>query len=165
MTPRDLVLTPRGIRFMGRYFPCSVGRGGVMRDKREGDGATPAGVHRITGLYYRPDRMRRPNHWARPVRLFDLWSDDPADPARYNRLVRAPYPHSHETLRRADPLYDMVLITDWNRGNPVPGRGSAIFVHVWRAPGYPTAGCVALAKPGLAWIARRITPRTRLIIG
>ena len=40
MTPRDLVLTPRGIRFMGRYFPCSVGRGGVMRDKREGDGAT-----------------------------------------------------------------------------------------------------------------------------
>jgi len=37
-------------------------------------------------------------------------------------------------------------------------------VHQWRRPGYPTAGCVALARPDLHWIARRIRPGTRLIV-
>jgi len=164
LTPRDLVLTPRGIRFMGRYFPSSVGHAGVTRQKREGDGATPAGVHRIMGMYYRPDRMARPNGWAIPLQPGDLWSDDPDDPA-YNRLVRSPHPHGHEAMRRPDPLYDVVLVTDWNRHpRAVPGAGSAIFVHVWRAPRHPTAGCIALAKPALCRIIRQIAPGTRLIV-
>ena len=43
--PGDLVLTPTGLLFLGRRFPVTVGRGGIRADKREGDGATPAGVH------------------------------------------------------------------------------------------------------------------------
>ena len=66
----------------------------------------------------------------------DLWSDD-AGHEDYNLMVRAPYPYSHEVLRRADPLYDIVLITDWNWPRAVRGRGSAIFVHRWRRPGVP----------------------------
>ncbi|MCP6053683.1 hypothetical protein NL338_26220, partial [Klebsiella pneumoniae] len=49
--------------------------------KREGDGATPAGIHRIAGLLYRPDRLPRPAPWAEPIGPGDLWCDDPADPA------------------------------------------------------------------------------------
>ena len=33
-----------GLRIAGRRLPCSIGRGGITTDKREGDGATPAGV-------------------------------------------------------------------------------------------------------------------------
>ena len=40
-----------------------------------------------------------------------LWSDDPND-FDYNQMVRAPYPYSHERLTRADPQYDLVLVTD-----------------------------------------------------
>lgn len=164
MTPHDLVLTPRGIRFMGRHFPCSTGRGGMTMQKREGDDATPAGTHRIVAMYYRPERLARPNGWAIPLRPGDLWSDDPDDPA-YNRLVRSPHPFGHEAMRRPDPLYDMVLVTDWNQPpRTVPGAGSAIFVHVWRAPRHPTAGCIALAKPALHQIVRLIEPGTRLIV-
>jgi L,D-peptidoglycan transpeptidase YkuD (ErfK/YbiS/YcfS/YnhG family) len=158
-----MVLTPQGLRFMGRRWPCTIGRGDIKRDKREGDGATPVGTHRITGILYRPDRIAAPSPLARPIRPGDLWSDASGQPD-YNSLVRAPYPHSHEALRRADPLYDLVLLTDWNCPNATPGAGSAIFLHRWRRPGYPTEGCVAFRPDHLWQIARRITPATRLIV-
>ena len=158
-----MVLTPMGLRFMGRVFPCSIGRGGVTRRKREGDGATPAGVHGIVGCLYRPDRMARPCDWAVPIRPGDLWCDDPRH-EDYNLMVRAPFGASHEVLCRADPLYDIVLITDWNWPRAERGRGSAIFIHSWRGPGHPTAGCVALAPEDLAWIVARIGFQTRLVV-
>ncbi|MFZ5963454.1 L,D-transpeptidase family protein [Thalassococcus sp. BH17M4-6] len=163
MTPSDMVLTPLGLRFDGRLWPCTIGRGGVSARKREGDGATPAGTHRIVGMLYRPDRMARPTDWAVPIRPGDLWSDDPGH-EDYNLMVRAPYPHSHEALRRADPLYDLVILTDWNWPRAVKGRGSAIFLHRWRRPGYPTEGCVAFRPDHLLQIARRITYATRLVV-
>lgn len=158
-----MVVTPMGLRFMGRVFPCSLGRGGVSLTKREGDGATPAGVHGIVGCLYRPDRMARPCDWALPIRPPDLWCDDPKH-EDYNLMVRAPFGASHEVLRRADPLYDLVLITDWNWPRAERGRGSAIFIHAWRKPGHPTAGCVALAPDDLRWIVARIGFQTRLVV-
>ncbi|MBM9596274.1 L,D-transpeptidase family protein [Roseitranquillus sediminis] len=163
MIPSDVFLTPRGLRFAGRTFPCTIGRGGVTADKREGDGGTPAGAHGIVAMLYRPDRMAQPAAWARPIRPGDLWSDDPAD-TDYNRQVRAPHRFGHERLRRPDPLYDLVLVTDWNWRAPVPGRGSAIFIHRWRRPGRSTEGCVALRPDHLRWIAARLAPGSRLIV-
>jgi L,D-peptidoglycan transpeptidase YkuD (ErfK/YbiS/YcfS/YnhG family) len=61
----DLVVTPTHLRFLGRRFPCTVGRGGVTDAKREGDGATPRGTHRLVGMLYRPDRMERPSPTGR----------------------------------------------------------------------------------------------------
>ncbi|RMF38953.1 MAG: hypothetical protein D6754_06370, partial [Alphaproteobacteria bacterium] len=59
-----LHVTRWGARFAGRDLPCAVGRGGIVpaAKKREGDGATPAGIWRMTGLWYRPDRL--PAHVA-----------------------------------------------------------------------------------------------------
>lgn len=161
--PRDLVVTPTGVRFMGRRFPCTLGRGGITVAKREGDGATPAGVHGIVGLLYRPDRLARPADWAVPIRPRDLWCDDPGH-GDYNLMVRAPFAASAERLFRPDPLYDVVLITEWNWPRAARGAGSAIFVHRWRGPGRPTAGCLALAPRDLLWIVRRVRYGTRLVV-
>ena len=165
MTPVDLVVTRQGARFLGRRFACAIGRGGIVpaRSKREGDGATPAGTHRIVGMLYNPSRLSRPADWALPVGHVDGWSDDVKDPD-YNLMVRRPRQYGHERLWRADPLYDLVLLTDWNWPQSVPGRGSAIFVHAWRRPRFPTAGCVAFDRTDLGWIAARIRHQTRLII-
>ena len=163
MKPLDMVVTPMGLLFAGRRLACTVGRGGSVAEKREGDGGTPVGVHRIVGMLYRPDRMARPADWAVPIGPCDLWSDDPRDPD-YNHMVRAPHGFGHEVLRRADPMYDLILITDWNWPHAVPGRGSAIFMHRWRRPFAVTAGCVAMAAPDLLWIAQRLLPQSRLII-
>ncbi|MEO1679157.1 MAG: L,D-transpeptidase family protein [Pseudomonadota bacterium] len=157
MRSADAVLTPMGLRVGGRRMPVEVGRGGLTASKREGDGATPRGRWRITALLYRADRVRPPAPWALPIGPGDLWSDDPADPA-YNTWVRAPHPFGHERLHRPDGLYDIVLTTDWNWPDAVPGRGSAIFVHCRRGPGRPTAGCLALRRADLAWLATRMPP-------
>jgi len=159
----DLVLTPTGLRFLGRRFACVIGAGGISADKREGDGATPRGVHRLVGMLYRPDRIVQPRVWAEPIGPRDLWSDESAD-ASYNLPVRAPYGGSHERLRRGDPLYDLVIVTDWNWPRAEAGKGSAIFLHQWRRGGYPTEGCVAFARADLHWIAARIEIGTRLVV-
>lgn len=163
MTPDDLVLTTRGLRFRGRHFPCSIGRLGVTQAKREGDGATPIGCHRIVEMLYRPDRLAPPTDWARPIGPGDLWSDDVRDPA-YNHLVRAPHRFRHEKLRRADPLYDLILTTDWNWPDAESNRGSAIFLHQWRRPGFPTDGCIALSRSDLLRLAVQIKANTQLIV-
>lgn len=165
MSPADLVLTPTGLRFMGRSLPVSIGRGGIRADKREGDGATPAGTHRIIGLLYRADRIARATlpPWARPIHLEDRWCDLSGHPD-YNHLTHKPFGKSAERLRRADPLYDLILPLDWNWPDATPGKGSAIFIHQWRRPGYPTAGCLAFSRVDLLFIARNVQPGARVII-
>lgn len=163
MKATDLVVMPTHVRFCGRKFPHTMGRNGLTGRKAEGDGATPRGCHNIIGMLYRPDRMARPTDWARPIGPSDLWSDDSKDP-EYNMMVRAPHSFSHETLRRADPMYDLIILTGWNWPYPVKRCGSAIFVHQWRGPGRPTAGCIAFRRDHLRWIATRIRHETRLVI-
>lgn len=163
MTPRDLVLTSRGVRHRGRLYPCVIGRGGLSATKLEGDGATPIGSHEIVEVLYRPDRLTAPNSWASPILSGDLWSDDVAL-ADYNQPVRIPYKGSHEVMRRADPMYDIVLVTDWNYPEVSAGLGSCIFLHQWRRPGFPTAGCVAFRRDHLIEIASRLHPGDRLIV-
>lgn len=163
MTSHDMVLTQQGVRYHGRIFPCSIGKTGVTLHKQEGDGATPAGTHHITGLWYRADRIAPPAPWARAIGPNDLWCDDPAHPA-YNQHFRAPQTASHERLRRADPLYDLILTTDWNWPDAIPGWGSAIFLHQWRRPRFGTEGCIAFARPQLFEIAASAAPGTRLIV-
>jgi L,D-peptidoglycan transpeptidase YkuD (ErfK/YbiS/YcfS/YnhG family) len=165
MSRHDLFISPSGARFLNRRFACTIGRSGFTEDKREGDGATPLGIHKIVGMLYRPDRIAAAAlpDWALPIRLGDLWSDDSNDPD-YNTMVAAPHPYRHEKLRRADPLYDLILITDWNWPYATAGQGSAIFLHRWRGPCYPTAGCVAFAPENLLWIAGRLRPQSRLVI-
>ncbi|MCP4819368.1 MAG: L,D-transpeptidase family protein, partial [Shimia sp.] len=82
----------------------------------------------------------------------------------YNHHVQAPYGPSHEKLRRADPLYDMILLTDWNWPNAEPGKGSAIFLHTWRRRGYPTEGCIGFRRDHMTFVARHAAPGTRVIV-
>ena len=161
-----MVVTKWGARFQGRRFPCAIGRGGLTEDKREGDGATPVGVWKILGGGYRADRCSLPDTTLPldPIGPQDIWSDDPADPA-YNHPRRArTYPFSHEKLRMGPPLYDIFLISDQNYPDATPGKGSALFVHQWRKPRHPTAGCIAFRADHLDWILARCTPRTRILV-
>lgn len=149
----------------GRTMCCALGRGGVTTTKREGDGATPAGRFALSQVLYRPDRLAPPaiHLPARPLNAADGWCDEPAD-AAYNCPIRRPFAGRHETLWRTDGLYDLLAVIGHNDAPPVPGLGSAIFLHV-AAPGYnPTAGCVALAPPDLSEILTAWRPDWRLVI-
>lgn len=136
----------------GRRWRCALGRSGVVAaaDKREGDGASPAGIWPVRRALWRADRLARPQT-ALPLQAIqsdDGWCDAPGDPA-YNRPVRLPWPASHEVMTREDGLYDVVVVLGHNDNPPVPGMGSAIFLHCASPDYMPTEGCVALARNDL----------------
>ncbi|MBI5149207.1 MAG: L,D-transpeptidase family protein [Candidatus Omnitrophica bacterium] len=140
-----------------------VGRNGLAPEgeKREGDGRTPSGTFALrrafgyeenvpTGLVYRRVTER------------DFWIDDSRS-VQYNQWVTGETPKvSHEVLRRGDGLYRYAVVIEYNTGPVVPGLGSAIFLHVWRGAGQPTAGCVAVAEADLLrilhWLDTRRDP-------
>lgn len=145
--------------FGQEVWPCAVGRGGIRRDKREGDGATPIGRWPLRRIWFRPDRVAAPRCVIAPEALSPDagWCDDPDDPL-YNRAVTLPHAGRHEVLWRDDAVYDLIAVLGHNDDPPVPGAGSAIFLHLARPlahhplarPDYSgTEGCVALSEPHL----------------
>ncbi len=147
----DLIVTGSGeARWRDRVLRCALGPAGIRSDKREGDGATPAGRWPMRRLLYRPDRLEPPATGLARIALSpeDGWCDAPGD-ALYNRPVRLPYGASHERLWMADALYDLIVVLGHNDDPVRPGAGSAVFLHV-ASPDYaPTQGCIALSKPDL----------------
>jgi L,D-peptidoglycan transpeptidase YkuD (ErfK/YbiS/YcfS/YnhG family) len=144
---------------------AAVGRSGVKVDKREGDGATPAGAYPLLSVLYRPDRVPPPaTHLSvSPLAPNHGWVDEPAD-RNYNRLVLLPYPASAERMWREDNLYDALAVIGYNMEPVIPGAGSAIFLHV-AAPDFgATAGCVAVEKEILLGLFPLLGPGSTITI-
>ncbi len=136
-------------------------RGIVPGDrKREGDGGTPSGMHRV-GLAFGYEAQLATGLEYRQATAADWWIDDPLSPS-YNRWVTSKPQVSAEAMRRDDDQYEVGCVLEWNTQAPVPGRGSAIFFHVWKNPETPTSGCVAVsetdARALLAWLDRSRSP-------
>lgn len=140
----------------GTAVPCTIGKGGATRAKREGDHCTPRGRLAVLAWYAPPGPRRLPRLHGAPRTITPSvgWCDDPAAPA-YNRPVRLPASASHESMARADGKYDMVGVLDWNISPRLRGRGSAIFFHINDKSLKGTEGCVALTRDAM----RRLLPR------
>jgi L,D-peptidoglycan transpeptidase YkuD (ErfK/YbiS/YcfS/YnhG family) len=158
------------LRLGALVLPCMLGRSGILDQKREGDGATPAGSFALREVRYRPDRLSAPSTKGLPViatRETDGWCDEPKDPA-YNRLVQLPYNASAEKMWRDDDLYDVLAVIGYNDSPPIPGLGSAIFLHVARVGETgqlaPTVGCVSLRQDHLLSVLAQCTPTTTVRI-
>jgi L,D-peptidoglycan transpeptidase YkuD (ErfK/YbiS/YcfS/YnhG family) len=161
----DLIYQAGRLSWPGGSARAACGRGGVRTDKREGDGATPEGIYKLVAVYYRPDRIAPP---ATGLPLTALcpehgWVDDPGD-ALYNCPVSLPCRASHERMWREDGLYDLVVAIGYNTDPPVPGLGSAIFLHVARPDFAPTEGCIAVERDVLAELLALIGPGSTIAI-
>lgn len=150
-----------------RTIPCLVGQSGITGpgQKREGDGATPAGVWRLREVLYRPDRLTQPET---PLSLSainpdDGWCDDPASP-QYNRMVRLPFDASHERMWRDDHAYNVVIPLGYNDDPPEPGLGSAIFLHCTGEGKAFTEGCIAIDQGAMLELLPRIGAGSEMII-
>jgi L,D-peptidoglycan transpeptidase YkuD (ErfK/YbiS/YcfS/YnhG family) len=162
-----IFVSARGeLRWRGRVARCALGRNGISDDKREGDGATPAGCFPLREVYFRADRLAAPSTGlpASPVSPDLGWCDDPAD-AAYNRPVRLPYAARHERLWRDDELYDLIVVIGYNDDPIEPGRGSAVFLHVARPDFAPTQGCVAMRLADLSDLLQECRPGDQIAIG
>lgn len=153
VSPRDK--TKAILRVGPVVMRAALGRSGRTVIKREGDGATPIAAMRLLHGFVRRDRVRAPISALplQPITGGMLWCDAPGH-AAYNRPVRAPFAASHEQLLRADRLYDVCLVMDWNISQRRRGCGSAIFFHLAKSGYSPTEGCIAVSPTDM----RRLLP-------
>ncbi len=161
----DLTYAQGRLTWPGGSARAACGKSGVKADKREGDGASPAGTFPLVSGFYRPDRMAPPRTDLQMTAMQPNhgWVDDPADP-NYNRLVQLPYPAHHEEMWLADHLYDIVVVIGYNTDPVVPGAGSAIFLHVARPNFSPTEGCIAVARDVLEPLLGLLGPGSTITI-
>jgi L,D-peptidoglycan transpeptidase YkuD (ErfK/YbiS/YcfS/YnhG family) len=147
-------------------IPVALGRGGILANKREGDGGTPRGHFRPRQLWWRGDRHSRPRTFlpTRTISDTDAWCEDPGD-RHYNQWIRRGQGEGGDRLKRADQLYDFIIEIDHNTRPRIAGRGSAVFLHLARDNFGPTAGCVSMTKAAMLQLLRRLGPRTKIIIG
>ncbi len=145
----EFILEGNTLAGAGHSFRAAHGRAGIIpaAQKREGDGGTPTGLLRLARVLYRADRVNPPACAVpvEPISPHDGWCDDVAD-AAYNQKVRLPFAPSHEALWRDDHVYGIIGVLDWNLNPIIPGKGSAIFLHIATPDYAPTAGCVALSQ-------------------
>jgi L,D-peptidoglycan transpeptidase YkuD (ErfK/YbiS/YcfS/YnhG family) len=168
----DLIVTAdspdakQGWAMLGtQRFRCALGRGGIIADKREGDGGTPVGSFPVRRLLVRTDKGAIPRTQL-PITVIDEddgWCDAPDDIA-YNRAVALPYAASHERLWREDHLYDLVLVIGHNDDPVMKGMGSAVFVHLAHDDYRPTEGCIAFKRDDLEKILSAMGPGDRVVV-
>lgn len=150
-----------GANGVGWAWPYkALARPGEPR-KREGDLRAPAGIFALGGAFgfgaSAADgavRLARGRHYC---------VDDPASPL-YNQIVSrkaAGAATSGEEMWRI-PLYRRGMFIDYPTSAAQRG-GSCIFLHVWRRPGAPTAGCVAFSERDLAEIQSFAADQTAAI--
>jgi L,D-peptidoglycan transpeptidase YkuD (ErfK/YbiS/YcfS/YnhG family) len=144
---------------------CAVGRGGIGHKRSEGDGISPIGSFQLRRVYFRPDRIGsiQTGLPSTPIERDHGWCDAPSDP-NYNRLVRLPYPARTESMRRADEIYDLLVVVGFNDEPVVAGLGSAIFLHVARPDFSATEGCFAIDAGKLKELVEQLSVGDRIIV-
>lgn len=163
----NIIVKNGAVHYGGQEYKCAIGPNGVGQDKKEGDGKTPVGVFPLRRVFYRADRIQSlPTNLPLVVlSLDDAWCDDVNDLEHYNKHIKLPYVGSHENLwREDDHLYDIIVEVGYNDDPPVPGKGSAIFMHIARPAFTPTGGCVALTQEDLMALLSQISPDTQIEI-
>ncbi len=151
-------------------WPVYFGYAGLSPHHVEGDGTTPTGAFGIGPVIYgvAPD----PGVQYRYHRLVcgDWWDEDPSS-ADYNTFQHVPcgatppFGGTSEALWRSTRAYAYFVFVEYNAHPVVPGRGSAIFIHV--ELGHPTTGCISLRESQLLQLVRWLRPAAAplLVIG
>ncbi len=154
----------------GAPIPVSLGQDGMAwgqqaisdwqckgPEKREGDRKSPAGLFPLGPVFGHQDR-----EWSvlrMPYFLIEAdteWIDDPQS-LYYNQCIRTssgilPDWTSSERMAAIGALYALGVVVRYNMDPIEPGKGSAIFLHLWAKDKGATAGCTAMDEPSLSQI-------------
>lgn len=145
-------------------FPAmaaNIGLAGFSADKHEGDDKTPAGKYGFGTMF-----GQQPSPGVKfPYRVADsqsVWVDSPSSPYYNTWQENAALTGEHLAAAGFKTAYAYAVDIAYNTGPVVPGKGSAIFLHVTTGGG--TAGCVSIAKANLLEVLRWLDPARAPII-
>ena len=145
-------------------FKCSIGKNGLKKNKIEGDKSTPLGTFQLGDLYWRPDRVKKPETSLKciPITKNMKWCND-ENSKFYNKEFTKNIDIRHEKLFRRDYKYNYFILIKYNYKKVVKGRGSAIFIHLTK--NYKkTDGCVALKEKDFLILAKIINKKDKIKI-
>ena len=116
-------------------------------------------------VFYRPDKITKIKTTLNKVKIKKNfgWCDD-SKSNFYNKLVKLPFKGRYEKLYRADNIYDLIIVLNYNTNPIIRNKGSAIFIHVARKNFSNTAGCIALTKKDLLILLANIKKNTKIKI-
>ncbi len=131
--------------------------------KKEGDLTSPAGVFRFGNAFgYSPieNATEIPSNYIRIDEYTQCIED--INSTYYNKIVTNKLSGkdwtSTDHMLREDDLYEWGIEIAHNYEKPLAGKGSCIFLHVWRNAHSGTAGCTAMEKEEMYRILRWIQP-------
>ena len=146
-------------------FKCCIGKNGLSKNKIEGDYKTPIGLFNLGNLYFRKDKIKKPNSKLKKnlIKKNMGWCNDVNNKKKYNKLIKSSNNIRHEKLFRKDYKYDLLIPIEYNYYKSIPGKGSCIFMHLTN--NYkPTAGCIALKKKDFLIMLMLINKKTKIKI-
>ena len=148
----------------GFRLKCCIGKKGFNSNKKEGDYSTPKGLFNLKKLYFRKDRIGTPKYGInkKVIKKEMAWCDNPSH-KKYNEEIKTHNKNFKENLYREDHKYDYIITISHNE-RKIPGKGSAIFIHL--TDDYkPTAGCISLKKKDFEILLKLIDKKTKIRIG
>jgi len=160
-------------RQVGDSFPIVVGRNGLapdedddilhsMKAKHEGDGKSPAGFFPLTFAF---GSAADPAKTVLPYTKLDEFTEcvDDVKSTHYNKVVNRMQVGNFdwkrsEKMLAVGPPYERGIFVGYNSYPQVPGRGSCIFLHIWKDATTGTSGCTAMERSNLEKILAWVKP-------
>ncbi len=159
----------------GDDFEVVVGRNGLawgdeaenksagLKSKNEGDGNAPAGRFPVTSSF---GSGSKPNAVTMPYTKLDEFTEcvDDTNSMFYNRIVNRMQVgnfdwKSSEKMLAVGDEYGLGLFVGYNSFPVVKGRGSCIFLHVWKDAETGTSGCTAMERRNMERIVAWLDPK------
>jgi L,D-peptidoglycan transpeptidase YkuD (ErfK/YbiS/YcfS/YnhG family) len=152
----------------GRGLHQPWGRGGPV--KREGDRRSPAGVYRLDTAFGAAESLPNGSQGYPYLQTRSTtYCVEDARSAHYNQLIDSTKvsPAAWEQwseMARADGLFKWGVVVEQNSPEPQKGAGSCVFLHIWRGPNRPTAGCTAMAEDKLVAVLGWLDPARKPLL-
>ena len=143
---------------------CVIGKNGLNKNKKEGDKSTPIGNFKLGPLYWRADKIEKPetNISCKKINKNMGWCND-IDSRFYNKEIKVNKKIKHEKLFRKDYKYNLFLVIKYNDRKIIKGKGSAIFIHLTK--NYKkTAGCIAVKEKDFLVMIKLVSKKSKIII-
>ena len=143
---------------------CVIGKNGLNKNKKEGDKSTPIGKFKLGPLYWRADKIEKPetNISCKKINKNMGWCND-INSRFYNKEIKVNKKIKHEKLFRKDYKYNLFLVIKYNDKKIIKGKGSAIFIHLTK--NYKkTAGCIAVKEKDFLVMIKLLSNKSKIII-
>jgi D-alanyl-D-alanine dipeptidase len=163
---------------VGDSFQVVVGRSGLgwtettsrpgsielanVRFKAEGDGRSPAGLFPLTYAFGKADSLGSSKFSYQKLTEFTECVDD-TNSTFYNKIAHRLHVGNFdwkisEKMAEITPEYDLGVFVAYNSYPVVSGKGSCIFLHIWKDATSPTSGCTAMERGDLEKITGWLDP-------